>query len=95
MSPDAPDILEVVDTKHVYLIGGIVDKTVKKCISLSHALQEEIECYRLPIREHISAQGSLALSIDTCVQILISYVQSNDWHQAFDLNLPDRKKRLV
>ena len=93
LSPDASEILEVVDKKKVYIIGGIVDKTVKKNLSLSHAMREEIECYRLPIREHISVQGSLALSIDACVQILTSFAQKHDWRQAFEQHLPDRKKQ--
>ena len=93
LSPDASETLETVDTKKVYIIGGIVDKTVKKSISLSHAIREEIQCYRFPIREYISAQGSLALSIDACVQILLSYSQNRDWYQAFEQHLPDRKKQ--
>ena len=93
LSPDALETLEVVDKKKVYIIGGIVDKTVKKSVSLSQAMREEIECYRLPIREHISVQGSLALSIDACVQILTSFAQNHDWRQAFEQHLPDRKKK--
>ena len=92
LSPDASSILETVDTGKVFIIGGIVDKTVKKNISLSHALREGIECYRLPIREHIRTQGSLALSVDACVQMLVSYAQSQDWHHTFEQHLPGRKK---
>jgi hypothetical protein len=37
LSPDALDPLETVDIDTAYVIGGLVDRTVKKNVSLSRA----------------------------------------------------------
>lgn len=38
LSPDAEEPLEAVDTAHVYVVGGIVDRTVRKGLTVKFAV---------------------------------------------------------
>jgi tRNA (guanine9-N1)-methyltransferase len=43
LSPDAAEVLDDVSTDHVYVIGGIVDRTVLKYKSLFYASEHRVQ----------------------------------------------------
>lgn len=49
LSPDASEPLFRIDTNHVYIIGGIVDKTVEKYRSLFYAAEHGITVRLTPV----------------------------------------------
>ena len=90
LSPDGPQTLEALIPGKVYVIGGIVDRTVSKNISLMEACGERaggvrIPAMRLPIDENIprSFQGrGHVLNINTVAHILMAYHQRRNWEEA-------------
>jgi tRNA (guanine9-N1)-methyltransferase len=101
MSPDAQQPLISIDLTKVYVIGGIVDKTVQKGLTLEFAEQHQLPAYRLPIKEHASQLGMdfpgantrPILTAADVVTALIEYNRTQDWVLALQAAMPSRKRR--
>ena len=51
-SPDATEILDTIDPTKVYVIGGLVDRSIAKNQSLDRASSLGVQCVRLPLAEY-------------------------------------------
>lgn len=72
LSPDATEDLETIDPQAVYVVGGIVDRTVIKNLSLSRASSMGFRTVKFPIRKYIDiAMASPVLTIEQAVRILL------------------------
>merc|ERR1719498_1013293 len=68
LSPDAEEDLEEVDESRIYVIGGIVDRTVRKLQSRDQAEAQGAQCLRrIPIKRHGPQGMHPVLNIDTVV----------------------------
>lgn len=92
LSPDAQEDLEDVQEDLVYVIGGIVDRSVTKLQSLEQAQQHGAICLRrLPIKKHGPRGAHPVLNIDTVVRILAECLRrGNDWQGILEDCLPYR-----
>ncbi|KAL3663096.1 hypothetical protein V7S43_012036 [Phytophthora oleae] len=95
LSPDSPNVLEKMDPKKIYVIGGIVDKSRKKGATLNAATQAGITTVRLPIQEYITERLDHILNVNTVVDVLINFQELGDWPRALKLALPQRKRSKV
>jgi tRNA (guanine9-N1)-methyltransferase len=101
MSPDAQEPLMTLDVTKVYVIGGIVDKTVQKGLTLEFAQEHKVQAYRLPIKEHAQQLGldfpgantRPILTAADVVTALIEYNRTQDWVIALEAAVPARKRR--
>ncbi|KAI8474675.1 MAG: hypothetical protein J3K34DRAFT_517988 [Monoraphidium minutum] len=103
LSPDAPDALDgPLDSAAVYVIGGIVDKSVVKGLSLGWAAAAGVRAARLPVREYADDLGMAfgganktpVLSIsDVVVALLEAGRTGGDWAAALGAALPERVRR--
>ena len=74
-------------------MNGIVDRSVKKNLSLSVAAERGIAAVRLPIREHMPGVVSPVLNVNTMMEIFCRYKETDgDWGAVLQLALPQRKK---
>ncbi|CAF0900558.1 unnamed protein product [Brachionus calyciflorus] len=100
LSPDAEEFLDSVDTEKIYVIGGLVDETVNKKVTLKKCNELKIKTYALPIEKYmikkISDQDenkcftyNKILAINQVFDILANYHQDKDWLKAFDSWLLD------
>ncbi|KAF0698314.1 Aste57867_11034 [Aphanomyces stellatus] len=89
LSPDAPTVLTEIDPNTVYVIGGIVDRTVRKSQTLSKATAKAIRTVRLPVQEHMRVRSHV-LNIDSVLLSLLEVHNHGDWKLAFDRILPKR-----
>lgn len=89
LSPDAEQDLSDIQPEKVYVIGGIVDRTVKKGLSLSRAKEHKVEVRRLPLSK-IRLLGKNVLNIDTMMKVLLHFQTSKDWVQVLRDYLPPR-----
>lgn len=67
LSPDSEnDLLEVDSSgKTIYIIGGLIDRSVKKWASFDRATQLKVRTARLPINAYLTDLTRRALNIDT------------------------------
>lgn len=101
MSPDAQEPLTNIDPTKVYVIGGIVDKTVQKGLTMEFAAQHNLPAYRLPVKEYaqqlgMDFAGANTRPILTAADVataLIEYNRTGDWGFALQAAVPSRKRR--
>ncbi|KAH7649075.1 hypothetical protein FG379_001664 [Cryptosporidium bovis] len=91
LSPDSTEELEEFEPDKVYVIGGLVDRTVTKNESLNQALEKKCICKRLPVKSLISDRANCILNVNTVVEILVNKYHNNDWKTAISQALPTRK----
>ena len=96
LSPDAEKPLESTELGKVYVIGGIVDETRKKQLTLDQAEANQVAARRLPIREHLerdtSKKGACTiLAANQVFEILLKEYETRDWVEALRVGVPPRK----
>jgi len=91
LSPDAKEVLETLDPTKVYVIGGIVDKCIRKYMTARKANDNNIVSYRLPVREVIPSCPNVVLNIDQVFNALCIYNHTKCWEKAILGAVPSRK----
>jgi tRNA (guanine9-N1)-methyltransferase len=104
LSPDAAEPLDpsvpLDRDRVVYVIGGIVDRTVRKGLTLAFAERHGLEARRLPVAEMAAALGRLSepgasktpvLNVSDVVACLLAYDGGKDWAAALGAGIPARK----
>ena len=91
LSPDAPEALFDFSPDCVYIIGGIVDRSVRANQTLHVAAKRGVICRRLPLREFAPHNQSHALNVDCCLHIVCSWLETRDWARTLARCLPARK----
>jgi tRNA (guanine9-N1)-methyltransferase len=96
LSPDAEDVLEDLELDNtVYVIGGLVDRTVKSSQSLLKARENNLSSARLPIKEALRGLADpfrvkKVLNINTVVEILHLKASGLSWEQCLLRSIPQR-----
>lgn len=90
LSPESENVLEQVNPNAFYVIGGLVDKPVTKFLSFKRAHNLEIKTARLPLAEHLKQLRSTALNINSVVEILENFIQTQNWEEAVTKGVPKR-----
>lgn len=102
LSPDSEEYLENLDAEKIYVIGGLVDETVNKKVTLSKCNDLKIKTYALPIEKYLTRKISdqdenrkynynKILAINQVFNILAYVFEHKDWAKALDSNVPKRK----
>ena len=99
LSPDAPLVLEepLLREDRVFVLGGLIDRSVKKGITLKRALASGAEARRLPVREFAPRNDiHPILTLPACVHVLCEMNGGSTWAEAFASAIPQRAiKRRV
>ncbi len=56
LSPDATEPLDSLEPDKVYVIGGLVDRSIQKNVSLDYAREHSHQARRLPITEWLATR---------------------------------------
>ena len=76
----------------MYIIPGIVDRTIKSHLSLKLANSVGIKAMRLPIQEYVPNRMNHVLNVDTVIKIFCMYPELNgDWKLILNSVMPLRK----
>jgi len=80
----------------VYIVGGLVDETVSKKLTLDHANSLQFVTRRLPILEHMHRSGnhknySTVLAINQVFDILLKFNETKCWGSSLSIGMPPRK----
>ncbi|KAH0628466.1 hypothetical protein JD844_009679 [Phrynosoma platyrhinos] len=88
LTPDAENALEEVDPQKVYILGGLVDESIQKRLTLHKAQEEHLQTARLPIQEYmvknINAKNyySTTLAINQVFDALSTFYVTKSWEEA-------------
>jgi tRNA (guanine9-N1)-methyltransferase len=104
LSPDASEYLEEVNASRVYVIGGLVDETVNKKVTLGKCADLKIKTYALPIEKYLKRRPgndsttslysyNKILAINQVFDVLAGVFdkKQGDWPRVLDANVPKRK----
>lgn len=94
LTPDSDTVLETIDAEHIYIIGGIVDKNRFKGKTQQVATQLNVKTARLPVPEHIDLKTSPVLTIFHVVEIMLKFMDCNDWKQSLEAFVPQRNMKM-
>ncbi|XP_077444349.1 tRNA methyltransferase 10 homolog B isoform X2 [Stigmatopora argus] len=101
LSPDAEEALERVEHDKVYVVGGLVDESVQKALSLRRAQELGVHAARLPIDEHMRKTPndknfhSKILAVNQVFDILLTVFQTGSWTKALGDCFPRAKGYVV
>ncbi|PFH34395.1 tRNA (guanine-N1)-methyltransferase [Besnoitia besnoiti] len=90
LSPDAEEELLSVEDDKVYIIGGLVDRTISRSETYRQAEAHRYETRKLPFNTFLPDQQRLVLNINTVVEILLHFRQHQDWTAALLAAVPQR-----
>ena len=95
-SPDAEEVCEKLEEDKIYVIGGIVDRDRLKGATYKASQEKEIKALRLPINEcGLLEEGekfpSKSLNVNTMYQVLLGYLEHQNWKDALRPVLPSRR----
>lgn len=92
LTPHSRRDLTEYDPNMVYIIGGLVDKTDPKPLSLAKAKKEGIQMAKLPLEKYLSwgSGSSKNLTLDQMLRIILDIRHTKDWKKALQ-HVPTRK----
>ncbi|XP_008321844.1 tRNA methyltransferase 10 homolog B [Cynoglossus semilaevis] len=101
LTPDAESALETVEADRVYVLGGLVDESIQKKLSLSRARELSVCTARLPIDEYMVKKNnpknfySKILAINQVFDILLKFCNTGSWTEALQMWFPQGKGYVV
>lgn len=94
LSPNAPRAFEPGEWDHnaAYVVGGIVDKAIRRPVTHARARRSGVECIRLPLERYLHWRaGNKTLTLVAIHGILATAKATNgDWKTALEKNIPAR-----
>ncbi|TGZ71664.1 hypothetical protein CRM22_002517 [Opisthorchis felineus] len=95
LSPNAPRCFEPGEWDHtaVYVIGAVVDKSVRRPVTLAKARRAGVQCIRLPLERYFNwSPGSGKCLTLNCIHDVMATAKSTngDWETALRSHVPKR-----
>ncbi|POS87710.1 hypothetical protein EPUL_000648 [Erysiphe pulchra] len=95
LTSDSPNTLTHLTPNTSYIIGGIVDKNRHKGLCYKRACERGIYTAKLPIGEYMKMQSRTVLAVNHVVEIMLKWLETNDWAEAFLQVIPKRKQAVL
>ncbi|XP_037553039.1 tRNA methyltransferase 10 homolog C-like [Nematolebias whitei] len=91
LTADSPNVLRTFDKSKVYIIGGLVDRSLRPGTSLANAKRLKLATARLPLDEFLDWDlGSKNLTLDQMLNIMLTIKDTGKWQEALEF-VPKRK----
>jgi tRNA (guanine9-N1)-methyltransferase len=91
LTSDSPYTLDRIEPHTMYIIGGLVDKNREKGLCYRQAVERGIRTAKLPIGEFMVMQSRQVLATNHVVEIMVKWLEFEDWGKAFVSVIPKRK----
>jgi tRNA (guanine9-N1)-methyltransferase len=92
LTSDSSNILDRLSPNTSYIVGGIVDKNRHKGLCYKRACERGIATAKLPIGEYMTMQSRSVLAVNHVVEIMLRWLETGDWGEAFLSVIPKRKE---
>uniref|UniRef100_A0A1I7S554 tRNA (guanine(9)-N(1))-methyltransferase n=1 Tax=Bursaphelenchus xylophilus TaxID=6326 RepID=A0A1I7S554_BURXY len=91
LTSDSDNTLEQLNENDVYVIGGLLDHNRYPEASLKRAEANNWRHAKLPIGEFVKMNSRKVLTINQVFEILLQFMEHNNWEDAFFKVIPKRK----
>ena len=93
LTPEAPEVLGEIDADKVYVIGGLVDRSRQRGLTLARARAAGIATARLPLEEHLQLDPAQhrALAVNHVFEIVMHRARGLEWGDAMLRAMPPRR----
>ncbi|XP_042643878.1 tRNA methyltransferase 10 homolog B [Tyto alba] len=97
LTPDSENVLEDIEPNKVYVLGGLVDESIHKKLTLQRAQEQSLQTARLPIREYMvktvntKNYHSETLAINQVFDVLSTYYETRSWPAALKAGVSSGK----
>ncbi|XP_078068151.1 tRNA methyltransferase 10 homolog A [Mustelus asterias] len=91
LTSDSPNVLNDLDATKAYIIGGLVDHNHHKGLTYNKALELGITHAQLPLGNYVKMDSRKVLTVNHVFEIILAYLEKQDWQEAFFTVLPQRK----
>uniref|UniRef100_A0A8I3PSF0 tRNA methyltransferase 10 homolog A n=1 Tax=Canis lupus familiaris TaxID=9615 RepID=A0A8I3PSF0_CANLF len=91
LTSDSPNVLKELDESKAYVIGGLVDHNHHKGLTYKQASDHGIDHAQLPLGNFVKMNSRKVLAINHVFEIILEYLETRDWQEAFFTILPQRK----
>ncbi|GJN82581.1 tRNA (guanine-N(1)-)-methyltransferase [Purpureocillium lilacinum] len=91
LTSESPYTLQRLEPHTSYVIGGLVDKNREKGLCYRRAREKGIRTARLPIGEFMVLKSRQILATNHVVEIMLKWLECEDWGEAFMAVIPKRK----
>ncbi|KAM7501077.1 hypothetical protein LguiA_025491 [Lonicera macranthoides] len=92
LTADSETMLDELDPKKIYIVGGLVDRNRWKGITMKKAEEQMIQTAKLPIGTFLKMSSSQVLTVNQVIEILLKYLETRDWKASFFQVIPQRKR---
>jgi tRNA (guanine9-N1)-methyltransferase len=79
----------------VYVIGGLVDRTVRKGATLRLAQHCGAQAVRLPVAEHLEGLAKPVLNVNDVFAVLLAVHGGEGWREALERAIPARFRQQL
>ncbi|NWW23403.1 TM10C methyltransferase, partial [Falcunculus frontatus] len=91
LTADSPKVMKTFDHNKIYIVGSMVDKSIKTGVSLAQAKRLGLETAALPLEKYLLwSSGAKNLTLDQMMHILLTLKDTADWKKALEF-VPKRK----
>ncbi|XP_075854716.1 tRNA methyltransferase 10 homolog A isoform X2 [Microcebus murinus] len=91
LTSDSPNVLKELDESKAYVIGGLVDHNHHKGLTYKQASDYGIDHAQLPLGNFVKMNSRKVLAVNHVFEIILEYLETRDWQEAFFTVLPQRK----
>ncbi|KFA66861.1 hypothetical protein S40285_02327 [Stachybotrys chlorohalonatus IBT 40285] len=91
LTSDSPYTLDRIEPHTTYVIGGLVDHNREKGLCYRLARERGIRTAKLPIGQFMVMQSRQVLATNHVVEIMLKWLEVEDWGNAFLSVIPKRK----
>ncbi|KAM7165787.1 tRNA methyltransferase 10 homolog B isoform 4-T6 [Macrochelys suwanniensis] len=97
LTPDSENALQDIDPHSVYVLGGLVDESIQKKVTLQQAQEHSLQTARLPIAEYMVKNANVknyhseTLAINQVFDALSTYYETQSWPEALKAGVPPGK----
>lgn len=91
LTADSPKVMKTFDHDKIYIVGSMVDRSIKTGVSLAQAKRLGLETAALPLEKYLLWNtGAKNLTLDQMMHILLTLKDTGDWKKALEF-VPKRK----
>ncbi|XP_010133986.1 PREDICTED: mitochondrial ribonuclease P protein 1 [Buceros rhinoceros silvestris] len=91
LTADSPKVMKTFDHDKIYIVGSMVDRSIKTGVSLARAKRLGLETAALPLEKYLLWNtGAKNLTLDQMMHILLTLKDTGDWKAALEF-VPKRK----